>query len=115
MVVPVPASRVRASQPVLVLGEALANELQIEFCPAAVRRTRDAPQLKDIVDYDERWRLLAGLHEVDRDMVRGRNVLLFDDLFRSGATMNSIAACLYDDGQAADVFALTITRTRSQH
>lgn len=40
-------------------------------------------------------------------------MLLFDDLFRSGATMNSITAALYDDGKVADVFALTVTRTRS--
>ncbi len=29
------------------------------------------------------------------------------------ATMNAITVALYDDGAAADVFALTITRTRS--
>jgi len=41
-------------------------------------------------------------------------VLLFDDLYRSGATMNAIAAALLDEGGAADVFALAITRTRSK-
>ena len=39
--------------------------------------------------------------------------LLFDDLYRSGATMNEITTTLYDQGSAADVFVLTITRTRS--
>jgi competence protein ComFC len=113
MLVPVPASRVRAVQPVLVLGEAIANELGVEFAPTAVRRTRDTPQLKDVVDYNERSRLLDGLHEVDREKVKGRRVLLFDDLFRSGATMNSIAGVMQDSGQAAEVFAMTVTRTRS--
>lgn len=47
-------------------------------------------------------------------MARGRHVLLFDDLHRSGATMNAITEALYDDGDAAEVFALTITRTRSR-
>jgi predicted amidophosphoribosyltransferase len=50
---------------------------------------------------------------VDRTQVQGRRILLFDDLYRSGATMNAITAALYDEGAAADVFALTITRTRS--
>jgi predicted amidophosphoribosyltransferase len=45
--------------------------------------------------------------------VQSKNVLLFDDLFRSGATMNAIAAELRDNGGLADLFALTITRTRS--
>lgn len=113
IVVPVPASRARTIQPVVMVGEKLAGELQVEFCPACVRRTRDVPQLKDVFDYDERWRLLAGLHEADRARLAGRRVLLFDDLFRSGATMNAITALLYEAG-AVDVFALTITRTRSK-
>ena len=39
---------------------------------------------------------------------------MFDDLFRSGATMNSITVTLYEQGHASDVFALTLTRTRSK-
>ncbi len=48
------------------------------------------------------------------DRVQGRSVLLFDDLFRSGATMNAITSSLYDQGTARDVYALTLTRTRSK-
>jgi len=113
VLVPVPASRPRTLQPVLALGAALAKDLKLEFSPASLRRTRDMPELKDVYQYDERFRLLAGLHEVDRAIVQDRGVLLFDDLFRSGATMNAITAALYDEGGAGDVFALTITRTRS--
>jgi hypothetical protein len=36
------------------------------------------------------------------------------DLFRSGATMNAITGALYDQGRARDVYALTLTRTRSK-
>jgi predicted amidophosphoribosyltransferase len=77
-----------------------------------VKRTRDVPELKDVYEYDERMRLLSDVHTVDKAQVQGRKVLLFDDLYRSGATMNAITAALYDQGNAADVFALAITRTR---
>jgi len=113
ILVPVPASRTRALQPVLAVGEALASELKLEFSPGSVRRTRKIRELKDVYQYDERFRLLSGFHKVDRTMVKGRRVLLFDDLFRSGATLNAITAALYDQGSASDVYALTITRTRS--
>ena len=113
VVVPVPPSRPRPSQPVLLLGEAIAQGLGVSFLPAAVRRQREVPELKDVRDFDERLRLLDGAHAVDAPAVQGRRVLLFDDLFRSGATMNAIAAALYDEGRAEDVVALTITRTRS--
>ena len=60
-----------------------------------------------------RLRLLEDAHEVDATVVAGRRVLLFDDLFRSGATMNAITKGLRAAG-ATEVFALAITRSRSK-
>jgi len=111
-IVPVPPSRARALQPVMILGEALGKRLGLPFAADWVRKIRDVPELKNIYDYDERIRLLEGIHKVERSNVEGRKILLFDDLYRSGATMNMITATLYDKGGAAEVFALTITRTR---
>ncbi|MGH9336604.1 MAG: ComF family protein, partial [Vicinamibacteria bacterium] len=113
LLVPVPASRARAVQPLLVVGEPLARELKLKFSPSSVRRIGERPELKDVYEYDERFRLLSGLHQADRAIVSGRKVLLFDDLFRSGATMNAITAALFDQGGASEVYALTLTRTRS--
>jgi predicted amidophosphoribosyltransferase len=101
-------------QPVLAIGGELAARLGVAFCPECVWRSRDVPQLKDVFDYDERWRLMEGLHEIDKPKLESRNVLLFDDLFRSGATMNSITGAMYDHGNARAVYALTLTRTRSK-
>lgn len=114
IVVPVPPSTERAVRPVHVLAEAISGRLGIPLVEC-VRRTREAPQLKDVFDLDERLRLLEGLHAVDRSATDSKRVLLFDDLYRSGATMNAIAACLQRDGGAAEVFTLTVTRTRSNH
>lgn len=113
-IVPVPPSRARAMQPVLLLGEALGKRLGVQFDPDCVRKVRDTPELKNVYDYDQRLRILAGAHEVEKAKVQGRRLLLFDDLYRSGATMNAITTALYDQGGAAEVFALTITRTRSR-
>jgi len=69
--------------------------------------------LKNVTGLDERAKLLDGLHTVDKAATQGKTILLFDDLYSSGATMNAIATALRDDGLAADVYALTVTRTRS--
>jgi competence protein ComFC len=53
------------------------------------------------------------LHEVDERTIREKRVLLFDDLFRSGATLNSVSALLTERAGATAVYALTLTRTRS--
>jgi competence protein ComFC len=112
IIIPVPPSSQRSIQPVIVLAEAFGRRLGIPLADCVVR-TRDAPQLKNVFDLDERLRLLGGLHQIDAAVVQGKKLLLFDDLYRSGATMNAITAALYDEGRASDVFALTVTRTRS--
>lgn len=112
ILVPVPPSTHRAVQPVLVLASAISGRLGIPLADC-VARTRDIPELKNVSGLDERLELLEGLHTVDKSATRGKRVLLFDDLYRSGATMNAIATELYEAGKATDVFALAITRTRS--
>jgi predicted amidophosphoribosyltransferase len=52
-------------------------------------------------------------HAADPARTTGENVLLSDDLFRSGATMNAITAVLMSKAKAGGVGAFTITRTRS--
>ena len=111
ILVPVPPSTLRSVQPVHLLAEGISQRLEIPLADC-VKRTRNIPQLKNTSDLDERARLLENLHTVDKSVIHGKSVLLFDDLYRSGATMNAITTELYDAGEATDVFALTITRTR---
>ena len=111
ILVPVPPSTWRSVQPVLLLAEGISKRLEIPLAEC-VKRTRNVPQLKNISDPDERARLLENLHTVDKSAIHGKTVLLFDDLYGSGATMNAITTELYESGEAADVFALTITRKR---
>ncbi|MCU0701698.1 MAG: hypothetical protein MUC96_34755 [Myxococcaceae bacterium] len=113
VLVPVPPSRQRPTQPVLLVAEALAQRLGVPCATHCVTKVRDMPELKNVYEFNERDRLLAGAHQVDKAQAQGRKVLLFDDLYRSGATMNAISSALYDSGGAADVFALTITKSRS--
>ena len=112
IIVPVPPSAQRAVQPVRELAEGISRRLGI-LLANCISRKREIPQLKNVFDLDERAKLLEGLHAVDKSATQNKRVLLFDDLYRSGATMNAITTDLYESGKARDVFALTITRTRS--
>jgi len=93
VIVPVPPSTERTIQPVMVLLEEFGQRLGVAPIKC-VKKVRDTPQLKNVTDFDERLRLLNGLHEVDPSEIRGKKVLLFDDLYRSGATMNAITDTL---------------------
>jgi len=55
---------------------------------------------------------LEGAFVSDRDL-EGRSVLLLDDLFQSGATMNVAARTLKRQGLVKSVYALALTRTRN--
>jgi predicted amidophosphoribosyltransferase len=110
--VPVPPSGMRALQPVLFLADAIgaAVPLPVVNC---VTTTRPTEQLKGVTDKERRKELLAGLHAVDVAAAQGKSILLFDDLFRSGSTLNAITDLLMSEGRAASVRVLTITKTRS--
>ena len=111
-IVPVPPSHQRMVQPVIVLAEGIGKALGIPVL-TCITTTRPTSQLKNITDPEERRKQVDGLYAVDTNQTRGRQILLFDDLFRSGTTMNAITDILIDPGQATVVRALTITKTRS--
>ncbi len=113
ILVPVPPSTFRAHHPVLTLAERIGERLGLPVIQA-VKASRATRQVKDARDPERRRELLNGLHEIDTRLVAGRNVLLFDDLYETGATMNTITELLLGAGRAASVRALAITCTRSQ-
>lgn len=110
----VPASKSRFMQPVSLLGEGLGQKLNLPCRDTCIQRNREVPELKNVLDYDERLQLLTGAYDVNTGEVEGRKILLIDDLYRSGATMNAAADALYDIGRAVDVYALAFTRTKSR-
>ena len=114
LIVPVPPSNTgRKRQPVLEVATAISDRTGIELCLDGVVKVKQTPQLKNVFDFKERVVALADAFTVEKAKIRGKRVLLFDDLFRSGATMNTITECLTTDGGAQVVYALTLTRTRS--
>ena len=94
-----------------MLADAIGKGLNVPVI-RAVQKIKETPQLKNVYDLDERTKLLDGAFKID-PAVAEKRVLLFDDLYRSGATMNAITEALLDEGKVKDVMAFTITRTRS--
>jgi predicted amidophosphoribosyltransferase len=67
-----------------------------------------------MADMAEREAALAGAFEVRGIALAGKQVLLFDDLYRSGASMREAARTLRTQGRVASLRALALTRTRSR-
>lgn len=112
IIIPVPPSTLRTLQPVIVLAIGIGKTVGLPVIEC-ISTTRATTQLKGITDPVKRKELVDGLYAVDPDQTAGKRVLLFDDLFRSGTTMNAITDVLLSQGQATSVSVLTITKTRS--
>jgi ComF family protein len=114
IVMPVPLHRKRLRQRGFNQAVLLAHGVSVRFgIPLAldnlvrIRSTRPQVELSGI----ERTRNVAGAFSVLRPAkVDGRRVLLIDDVFTTGATMNECALTLKKAG-ARSVTALTLART----
>ena len=73
-----------------------------------------SPQLKEIEDPKQRREILKDAFGMVSNALNGKNVLLFDDLFRSGETLNAVCDIIKNKGNAKNIYVLTITKTRSK-
>lgn len=103
VVVPAVPSRDRPRQPLFEIADALGSRLALPVDKTSLRKARPTPELKNVYGYDERLAALEGAHAFEGNALRGRRILLVDDLIRSGATLNAVTR----------FFALALTRTRS--
>lgn len=78
----------------------------------AVVKVKTTPAMKNIDDWSERQRVLAEAVQLGGKEVKGKCVLLFDDLIESGSTLRRAADVLLKDGGAQAIYALALTRTK---
>jgi predicted amidophosphoribosyltransferase len=111
-VVPAPPSLTRKTQPAVEVARGLAARLCIPVFENAIVKVKTTPQMKNIDDWSERQRVLAEAVQAGQDDVRGKSILLFDDLIESGSTLQRAAEVLLKDGGARAIYALVLTRTK---
>lgn len=116
-IVPVPLhdqrARERGFNQAAVVAEALAKALRLPLDQATLWRPRASEKYRAGLDPKGRRDTVAGVFEVRYPkLVAGESVLLVDDVFTTGATVNSCAEVLLASG-AAKVVVLTIARGKS--
>ena len=113
-IIPIAASRSRTTQPVAAVAKTLGASVGVPVYDALIKQP-NKQELKNITDATERMSMLRGLITFDTANydISGKNVLLLDDLYRSGATLTVATEVLLKAG-AKSVVVLTLTKTRSK-
>jgi ComF family protein len=88
-----------------MLSKLLAAEFNLKHQPALLKRVLDTPPLASY-DGDQRRTLLKRAFAAMP--AEGQTVLLVDDIYTSGATLDTCAAALFEAGAQA-VYGLTVT------
>lgn len=115
LVIPVPLSPARQRQrgynQASVLARPLALALQKPLVSRGLKKCRETPSQVGR-SASERWENVQGAFEADPQYVIGRSVLLIDDVFTTGATLNACAEALLAAGASA-TYGLTLARAIS--
>lgn len=115
IIIPVPPSNTtRIYQPVYEIAKSIGMILGIPVDFTTLKKEKSTLQLKNIEDPIERKELLKDAFDVEFNVLSGKNVLIFDDLYRSGETLNAVCKVIRNKGKANKVYVLTITKTRSK-
>ena len=114
LIVPMPASNVRAWQPVTEVAKAIATTLKVpvfENIVVAVPASGAQRQLKNMHTKEEKATALAGRFALNEAIENeGRwNALLLDDLFDTGASMEAACAVLRTYRKIAKIYAAALT------
>ncbi len=115
-IIPVPSTnKQRKIQPVQAIAKALASRINVPVLDNVLEKKTGGQELKNVDDPQERQALLKNsliLHP--QANLAGKNILLLDDLFRSGATLTVATDILYQQAKVKNVFVLVMTKTRSK-
>jgi ComF family protein len=116
-IIPVPLHenrrRERGFNQASVIAEALSKQLQLPVDEATLSRPVASEKYRAGLDPKGRRDTVTGVFEVRYPkLIEGESILLVDDVFTTGATVNSCAEVLLASG-AGNVFVLTIARGKS--
>ncbi|HEY7535454.1 MAG TPA: ComF family protein [Thermodesulfobacteriota bacterium] len=114
LVIPVPLYidrlRKREYNQSVILGERLAKHLRIPSDPFVLKRIRDTKPQFEIKNDAEKRKNVKGAFTIERvERIKGKALLLIDDIFTSGSTINECARVLLKGG-ASCVQVLTLAR-----
>lgn len=117
LVIPIPLGKKRRQErgynQVDLIARPFSLALGLDYKPAALIRKRETVSQVGLSAAERRVNM-QNVFLADASLVRGKTVLVIDDVSTTGSTLSSSADALYQSG-ARDVYALTVARALPHH
>lgn len=112
-IIPMPFSKEREIQPVYILVEDLAELTQLPFTTEMLKRNSPSTSSKDLPTKNAKKAELENSLEINQ-MITGKskeryNVLLIDDLYDTGASLEAACTLLKSYNRIGKIFVATVT------
>ncbi len=113
LIIPMPASKIRTRQPVNEIARELALLMGIPCCENLLVKTNATPAMKDIATREDKMLALIRAFAVNDVLPSGlHDVLLVDDLFDTGSSLEVATNALKSYSKIRNVYVATVTRKR---
>lgn len=118
VVIPIPISKKRYQErgfnQAELIAEYIAKKIDAPLVANALIKIKDSPKQSEAKSWDERLKNIEGCFAVVKpELIAGKNIILVDDVFTSGATMNeAIKNLIPSQGDNSKIIALTVARAR---
>ena len=113
IIIPVPIHRKRKLQrgynQTQLIAKEIAKNIDIELCDDALIKTKNTIAQSKLNKNKRKQNLKAAFRVLDLEKIQGKNILLFDDIFTTGSTVNECSKILKKAG-AKTVGVLTIAK-----
>jgi glutamate mutase epsilon subunit len=112
LIVPVPSTATdRDYDPITLIAQAMSERTGIAVAGNVLIKTRVTRPQKQLVNLTQKKLNVKNAFKIsEREKIHRQTIILLDDLYDSGATLNECARVLRNNG-AAKILALALTRT----
>ncbi|MBU2101690.1 ComF family protein [Patescibacteria group bacterium] len=115
IVVPIPLHKTRLRErgfnQSLLIAEIIGEKLNLKVVPEALKRIKNTKHQTEIQDDIRRKKNVLNCFAIDEKSVRNKSVLLVDDVYTSGATINE-AVKMFRHAGAKEINVFVLAKTR---
>ncbi len=113
LVIPMPASKQRARQPVREIAIKVAENMKIPCLENLLIKNVSTPQMKDIDSRDEKVDTLVKAFVINDVLGDGDyDILIVDDLYDTGSSLEAATKVLNEYSKIRNIYVATVTRKR---